>query len=36
VPTNDAGIDLSPALAEQIGIEGKGKVDWIFVEEEVA
>jgi N-acetylmuramoyl-L-alanine amidase len=36
VPTNDAGIDLSPALAEKIGIEGKGKVDWIFVDEEVA
>jgi hypothetical protein len=33
VPSNDAGIDLSPALADKIGIEGKGKVDWMFVEE---
>jgi lysozyme len=32
VPTNDAGIDLSPALAAAIGIDGKGKVDWEFVE----
>jgi N-acetylmuramoyl-L-alanine amidase len=36
VPSNDAGIDLSPALADKIGIDGKGKVDWIFVDEEVA
>jgi N-acetylmuramoyl-L-alanine amidase len=33
VPSNDAGIDLSPALADAIGIEGKGKVHWIFVSE---
>lgn len=32
VPTNDAGIDLSPALAQTIGISGKGKVDWEFVD----
>lgn len=30
--TNGAGIDLSPALAAALGIEGKGKVDWDFVE----
>jgi N-acetylmuramoyl-L-alanine amidase len=32
VPTNRAGIDLSPALAERIGISGKGHVDWKFEE----
>jgi N-acetylmuramoyl-L-alanine amidase len=31
VPTNDAAIDLSPALAKLIGITGKGKVNWKFV-----
>lgn len=31
VPTNDAGIDLSPALARAIGVSGKGKVEWSFV-----
>lgn len=31
VPTNDAGIDLSPAAARAIGIQGKGKVNWQFV-----
>jgi N-acetylmuramoyl-L-alanine amidase len=31
VPSNPAGIDLSPALAARIGIEGKGVVDWEFV-----
>jgi hypothetical protein len=37
IPSNDAGIDLSPALADAIGIEGKGKVSWMFVgEDEVA
>ena len=30
VPSNDAGIDLSPSLARMIGIEGKGKVSWRF------
>lgn len=30
VPTNAAGIDLSPALAKKIGISGKGKVNWEF------
>lgn len=34
VPTNDAGIDLSPALASTVGISGKGKVHWVFVEQE--
>ena len=33
VPTNKAGIDLSPHLAKKIGIKGKGLVDWEFVEE---
>jgi N-acetylmuramoyl-L-alanine amidase len=28
---NGAGIDLSPALASAIGIEGKGNCDWEFV-----
>jgi N-acetylmuramoyl-L-alanine amidase len=28
--TNSAGIDLSPALAEALGIDGMGKVDWDF------
>ena len=28
IPTNDAGIDLSLALAEALGIDGKGKVAW--------
>jgi N-acetylmuramoyl-L-alanine amidase len=37
VPSNDAGIDLSPALAEAIGISGKGRVHWVLVtDEEVA
>jgi N-acetylmuramoyl-L-alanine amidase len=31
VPSNPAGIDLSPALARALGIEGKGQVDWQFV-----
>lgn len=34
VPSNRAGIDLSPALADMIGIEGKGTVDWCFINEE--
>jgi N-acetylmuramoyl-L-alanine amidase len=29
--TNGAGIDLSPALAEALDIEGMGDVDWEFV-----
>ena len=29
--TNGAGIDLSPALAAQLGIDGMGEVDWEFV-----
>jgi hypothetical protein len=30
-PSNPAGIDLSPALAEALGIDGKGTVDWQFI-----
>jgi hypothetical protein len=29
--TNGAGIDLSPALAKALGVDGMGKVDWEFV-----
>lgn len=29
--TNLAGIDLSPAMAKAVGIDGKGKVDWRIV-----
>ena len=29
--TNGAGIDLAPAVARALGIDGKGKVDWEFV-----
>lgn len=29
--TNGAGIDLTPGAARAIGLDGKGKVDWIFV-----
>jgi N-acetylmuramoyl-L-alanine amidase len=32
--TNSAGIDLSPALASQLNIDGMGIVDWEFEEEE--
>lgn len=28
--SNGAGIDLSPALAKSLGVDGKGKVDWRF------
>jgi N-acetylmuramoyl-L-alanine amidase len=31
--TNGAGIDLTPGAARTLGIEGKGLVDWRFVEE---
>lgn len=34
VPSNDAAIDLSPALARMIGLEGKGKVSWEFYTEQ--
>lgn len=34
VPSNDAGLDLSPALARMIGIEGKGEVSWRFYTEQ--
>jgi len=30
-PTNKAGIDLTPAAAAAIGLNGKGLVDWDFV-----
>src|SRR5215831_10317421 len=30
VPTNDAGIDLTPATAAAVGVSGKGKVKWRF------
>lgn len=30
--TNGAGIDLSPALAKALGIDGMGTVDWDFVD----
>jgi N-acetylmuramoyl-L-alanine amidase len=29
--TNGAGIDLSPALAKMLGIDGMGRVDWSFI-----
>jgi hypothetical protein len=29
--TNGAGIDLSPALAKKVGVDGYGPVDWEFV-----
>jgi N-acetylmuramoyl-L-alanine amidase len=31
VPSNPAGIDLSPALANKLDIDGMGEVDWEFV-----
>lgn len=31
VPSNPAGIDLSPELARRLGIKGKGLVSWRFV-----
>jgi len=33
---NGAGIDISPAMASALGISGKGKVNWEFVEPETA
>ena len=30
VPTNDAAIDLTPPVADAVGISGKGKVQWRF------
>jgi N-acetylmuramoyl-L-alanine amidase len=36
VPTNAAGLDLSPALARAVGISGKGRCDWMFVSGGVA
>lgn len=32
-PTNKAGIDLTPAAARAIGLNGKGIVDWEFIDE---
>ncbi len=34
--TNGAGIDLSPVAALAVGISGKGKVDWAFVDASAA
>jgi N-acetylmuramoyl-L-alanine amidase len=34
--TNKAGIDLSPALASRLGIDGMGTVDWEFEQEETS
>jgi hypothetical protein len=31
--TNGAGIDLSPALAQALGIDGMGTVDWKFADQ---
>jgi hypothetical protein len=31
--TNGAGIDLSPALAKHLGIDGMGMVDWDFFDD---
>lgn len=31
VPRNGAGIDLTPAAAAEIGLPGRGQVDWAFV-----
>src|SRR5262245_26215060 len=31
VPKNDAGIDLAPMTAKQIGVDGKGKVRWRYL-----
>jgi len=33
VPSNAAGLDLSPALARKVGIDGKGYCDWRFVDD---
>jgi len=33
VPTNRAGIDLTPPIADAIGISGKGSVSWRFANE---
>jgi hypothetical protein len=30
IPTNDAAIDLTPPIADAVGISGKGKVSWKF------
>jgi uncharacterized protein (TIGR02594 family) len=30
-PTNHAGIDLTPATAKAIGVDGKGVVEWEFI-----
>ena len=33
VPTNKAGIDLTPPIADAVGISGKGSVSWRFANE---
>lgn len=30
-PTNKAGIDLTPAAAAMLNLEGKGVIDWMFI-----
>lgn len=32
-PNEEVGLDLSPATADYLGLEGRGKTDWEFVEE---
>ena len=32
-PNGNAGIDLSPAVRDYLGINGSGKVDWRFVDD---
>ncbi len=34
-PTNGAGIDLTPAADRAIGLNGKGQVDWAFIDQSV-
>ena len=31
VPTNPSGLDLSPAVARAVGIDGMGRINWRFV-----
>lgn len=33
-PNNNAGIDLSPAVRDFLGLNGSGKVDWRFVDDQ--
>jgi hypothetical protein len=36
VPSNAAGIDLSPHLAKKLGISGKGRVSWMILDAETS